>query len=165
MSKKERKIILYFAILCVLTMAIMIIALNVPKSAQMGDFIPPEFDAFAQKGEPDIPENLGFIEPYADGMEFRAGFCGNLIIEQNTAKIYFTNKDGNNVWIMLRILDENGNILAQTGLLRPGEYIENISFKITPQNGQKVICKVMAYEPETYFSKGYYTVKTKANIK
>ena len=160
MKNKNNKYIALAATLCAVCITIMIITLSLPKKAPQGNFIPPPFDGSAVKGEPSIPDGLGYAEPYREGMGFCAGLCGNIIIKDNTADIYFTNKAENEVWLMLRITDENGALLAETGIVRPGEFIQSIQFKESPKNGQKVICKIMAYEPETYYSKGYFTLKT-----
>jgi hypothetical protein len=167
MSKiiKYKRYITISAIFCVLSVIIMIIAINTPKEPLKGDFIPPEFDSNAINGAPNVPEELGYIEPYADGMTFSAGFCGELLISNEKADIYFTNKAENNVWLMLRITDEKGSVLAKTGLVRPGEFVKTIYVDKIPEEGQRIIYKVMAYEKQTYYSMGYFNLATKAKIK
>ena len=159
-DKKHTKYIALAAILCAVCITIMIIALSLPSKTSQGNFIPPPFDASAVKGEPRIPDELGYAEPYREGMGFCSGLCGNIIIKGDMADIYFTNKAENEVWLMLRITDESGTLLAETGIIRPGEFVQSIKFRKNPENGQKIICKIMAYEPETYYSKGYFTLKT-----
>ena len=107
-----------------------------------------------------MPAELGYAEPYREGMEFCAGLCGVIAFDGGSADVYFTNKAENSVWLMLRITDESGNVLAETGLLRPGEYVRAVKFTQKPENGQRITCKIMAYEQETYYSKGYVTLKT-----
>jgi hypothetical protein len=97
-------------------------------------------------------------------MSFRAAICGNLIIRGVKADVYFTSKPENEVWLMLRIIDENGEVIAETGLLRPGEYVKTVCFKKLPLEGSKVSYKIMAYEPETYLSKGYIVMNTTAHV-
>jgi len=161
-NSKSKKYIALAALLCAASIVAMLIATNIHLKPIEGDFIPPEFEAEAVEGEPDVSKELGFIEPYAEGMTFHAGVCGELNIYGDTADIYFTNKKENEVWLMLRITDEQGKALAQTGILRPGEYVKTIKFQNVPANGQRVIYKIMAYEPETYFSMGYFKIKTLA---
>jgi hypothetical protein len=160
-SKERSFAVVFAAIVCALCIAVMITALSIPKKAAKGEFIPPEFDSAAVSGEPDAPEHMGYAEPYREGMEFRAGLCGNITICGDTADVYFTNKAENGVWLMLRITDESGNTIAETGLIRPGEYVKAVKFTQKPEDGQKVICRVMAYEQGTYQSAGYFTLKTK----
>ena len=93
-------------------------------------------------------------------MSFSAHVCGKVIIENDSAELFFTNGSGNNVWLKLRILDEKNHILAETGLLKPNEYIKTIEFIETPQKGEKIKLKIMAYEPDTYYSAGAVTLST-----
>ena len=162
--EKSKKYVMLAAILCAVSIIIMLAALMSPKTAVTGVFVPPEFERYAVAGEPEVPEKLGFIEPYMEGMSFRAGVCCNLPHNGNSADIYFTNNKENCVWLKLRISDENGNVLAETGLLRPGEYVKSVNFVALPKSGQKVVYRVMAYEPETYISRGYFTLKTIASV-
>ena len=163
-NTKEKKYVMLAAALCAASIIAMIIALCAPRSAVVGEFIPPEFDASALVGEPSVPSELGYMEPYKEGMSFRAAVCGNLVVNGGEADVYFTNKSESDVWLLLRVTDENGEVLAETGLVRAGEYVKTIRFEKVPTEGQKVLYKVMAYEPETYLSMGYFTVRTEAHI-
>ena len=160
LSKKRNGYIVFAAFFCAVCVVTMFVVLLIPQRAVQGDFEPPQFDSSAVRGEPAVPEGLGYSEPYREGMEFRAGLCGNINLNGETADVYFTNKAENSVWLMLRITDESGNVLANTGIIRPGEYVQAVKFTQKPENGQKIICKIMAYEPETYYSQGYFTLKT-----
>ena len=73
---------------------------------------------------------------------------------------YFTNPVENDVWMKLRILDSNEKIIAETGLIRPGEYVQSILFTTIPEDGNSVKLKVMAYEPNTYYSAGCVILNT-----
>ncbi|MBQ8447627.1 MAG: hypothetical protein IJX27_01690 [Clostridia bacterium] len=164
-KKRNEKMPLMLALLiCFASIAAMVTALLIPKTPVAGEFTPPGFDVKAIYGTPDVPKELGYIEPYAEGMTFRAGFCGKLNISQGKADVYFTNKAENEVWLMLRITSESGEVLAETGILRPGEYVKTVSFDKLPKNGEKVIYRVMAYEPQTYYSMGYFKLSTVANV-
>ena len=65
----------------------------------------------------------------------------------------------------LRIFDASGNIIAETGLIKPNEYLKTVSFNTVPENGSKLIMKVMTYEPDTYYSGGAVSLSTVANVK
>ena len=62
----------------------------------------------------------------------------------------------------LSIMDEEGNILAETGLLKPGQYVKTVQFTTLPTTGQKLTMKIMGYEPETYHSVGAVVLNTVA---
>ena len=140
----------------------MIVALCIDKKPVRGTFTPPSFDTSAQVGTPMVKDSLAWFTPVAEGLDMKVSVCGEVIIEDTKADVYFTNHVENDVWLMLRIIDDEGNVLAETGIIKPGEYIQTVDFDIVPKNGQTIHYKVMAYEPETYYSAGAFTLQTTA---
>ncbi len=162
MNRLKSMIIPILFILCVLSIIVMLAAIsNVPKKE--AEFIPPSFEFEAIKGIPEPPQELGCSELYQDGMNYRVGICGNIVAYNNVADIYLSNSSDNKVWLKLRVLDENNNIIGETGLLKPNEYVKSVKLDANVQNGQKIKLKIMSYEPETYYSQGSVVLNT--NIK
>lgn len=126
------------------------------------EFTPPPFDTAAERGTPTVPEELGFISPFREGMSYRFSVCGKVKVSGDTADIYLTNPAENEVYIKLRILDENGNTLGETGLVKPGEYVRGITFSTVPATGATIRLKIMGYEPQTYESAGAVNISTTA---
>ena len=93
-------------------------------------------------------------------IRYRFSVCGNVIMEGSNAAVYLTNPAENEVWLKLRVLDENDNILGETGLIRPGEYVKDVALTENLTAGTKIKLKIMGYEPETYFSAGSATLNT-----
>lgn len=149
-------ILLIIAVLSVITM---IIALSLSGKDEKGEFIPPEFDAAVIKGIPDVPENLGYSSPYQDGMAYRFSVCGK-VFAGDAATVYFTSDEENDVYLKLRILDESGNILGETGLIRGGEYIKEVTLSRKLVAYEKIKLKVMGYEKDTYYSVGSVVLST-----
>ena len=143
-----------------IALAVMAAALFFGGKQDTAEFTPPPFDATAVAGVPEVPENLGYISPYQEGMGYRSSVCGNVIMEGNNAAVYLTNPGENEVWLKLRVLDENDNILGETGLIRPGEYVKDVALTENLTAGTKIKLKIMGYEPETYFSAGSATLNT-----
>lgn len=159
MNRLKKALIPMLSVLCILSITIMIIALcNDSKDEVV--FVPPSFDAEAIEGTPEPPQALGWSEIGQDGMSYKVGICGNIIINNGKADVYFSNCETNTVWIKLRVLDEQDNIIYETGLIKPNEYIRSIKFDGEIQNGEKIKMKIMAYEPETYYSEGSITLNT-----
>lgn len=96
----------------------------------------------------------------AHGMEFRAYICGNVIVKDDAADVYFTNSEEFDVWLKLRVLTANGTLLGETGLIRPGEYVKSVSLTSEVEDGTAIKLKIMAYEPDTYYSAGSVTLNT-----
>lgn len=156
----KKRIIPLLVLLCAVSTTMMIVALhhinpNEPK------FVPPDFDQNAQVGAPHVPEELGWAELYQDGMSFKVGICGNLILDQKEAAVYFYNHESNTVWLKLRVMDDQGRIVAETGLLKPAEYLQTIQFNQALKNGDKLKLKIMAYQPDTYYSEGAIVLNTR----
>lgn len=99
---------------------------------------------------------------HREGMDFSAHICGKPVFSGSTVRLDFTNDAGNEVWLKLRILDEEGNILAESGLIKPGEYLASLPFSAPVSAGTSITMKIMAYEPNTYCSAGAVTLHTVA---
>ena len=157
-KKNSKTVPVLGAVLAVLAVA-MIAALCLPRSTET-DFTPPPFEQNAVTGVPEVPEDLGYSSPYKEGMTYRFSVCGNVTAEGENAVVYLTNPAENSVWLKLRVLDENGRTLGETGLLRPGEYVRCVKLSSVPPAGAKITLKIMGYEPETYHSAGSATLST-----
>ena len=156
----KSKAVYISAAVCFLAVIMMVLSLVLTGGkADKDGFVPPQFDGKAERGIAAV-ENESWTRIFKDGMSFSAHVCGKIVLNGNTADIYFTNDDGNEVWLKLRILDENGNILAETGLIKPNEYIKTVTFDTVPEKGTAVKLKIMAYEPDTYYSAGAVTLNT-----
>lgn len=144
-------------------MIIMIVSLCIPKKAEPKPFMPPSFDDRATVGEPIVPDDLGYSILYREGMSFKVGVCGKINVTNNYADVYLTNISENDVWLKVRFYDQSGHILGESGLIRPGEYLQSITLNhISDTKG--ITVKVMSYEPETYRSLGAITLTPKISI-
>ena len=162
-SRTNKALMPIYILLAIVLLAViaMIIALSLSEKEEIGEFIPPEFDAAAVKGIPDVPDDLGYSSPYQDGMAYRFSVCGK-IKSGNIATVYFTSNEENDVYLKLRILDESGNIIGESGLIRGGEYIKDIQLSRSIKSGEKIKLKVMGYEPDAYYSAGSVVLSTVA---
>ena len=59
-------------------------------------------------------------------------------------------------------MHEEGNILAESGLIKPGEYLASLPFSAPVSAGTSITMKIMAYESNTYCSAGAVTLHTVA---
>lgn len=159
MKEKKNNLIILAWTMCIVSLTIMAFSLLLcGKKIEAPLFVPPEFDQAAVQGVPDVPEGSGWSE--VDAQAFKASICGVVTIKNNKADIWFTNPDSNTVWLKLRILDTNGNTLGETGLIKPGEYVQSVTLTAIPDIGESIGLKLMAYEPETYYSAGSATLTT-----
>lgn len=161
-KNKKDKLFPMMAGLCSLSLVIMIFALTREQEPVSARFTPPPFDSNAITGVPEKLAELGWIE--LDAKAFRFGVCGIITITEDEADIWLTNPESNSVWLKARILDENGSVLGETGLIKPGEYVQAVRFDIIPENGADIGLKVMAYQPDTYFSEGSAILNTTVKV-
>lgn len=161
--RKKKILIIIMSILCVCSILSMVFALNENKRIN-SEFIPPSFESNVYIGMPEVSEELGWSQIFQDGMPYKVGLCGNIVVKDNKADIYFTNISENNVWMKLRIFNSNDEIIAETGLIKQGQYIKSINFNTNINDGDKIKIKVMAYEPDTYYSAGSIVLNTYVNV-
>ena len=96
-----------------------------------------------------------------DARAYLVGICGKFIPKGNAADVWLTNPESNAVWLKVRVLDEKGNILGETGIAKPGEYVQSVTLDTVPKTGKPIVLKIMAYQPETYYSEGAVSLSTK----
>lgn len=154
--KKKNTPLALAASVCILSLIVMIFALTAQKQSQVaGEFTPPPFDAAAVIGTPAVHDGLGYSE--LDCQAYKVSLCGKL---NASGDLWLTNPESNEVWLKVRVLDAKGNILGETGLVRPGEYVQTVELTTVPKSGTPIVLKIMAYEPDTYYSAGAATLNT-----
>lgn len=158
-GNKTGRVVAVLGAVLAAAVVVMLAALCLPQNGKT-TFTPPPFEQNAVTGTPTVPEELGYSAPYKPGMAYRFSVCGNVTAEGTDAVVYLTNPAENTVWLKLRVLDENGNILGETGLLRPGEYVRCVALSTVPPAGSPITLKIMGYEPDTYYSAGSATLAT-----
>lgn len=159
-QKQNLKSIYILGVFTAVMLIVMIVVLCIPKEPTVGEFIPPAFDSAAVQGTPEVPEGLGYSSPYQDGMAYRFSVCGKVKLDGKTATVYLTNDAENEVYLKLRVLDAEGNILGETGLIKPGEYVKDVELNEALAVGTSIKLKIMSYEPETYMSMGSAALNT-----
>ena len=125
----------------------------------VGEMVPPEFDEAAVSG---MPEQLAKSAAYGTlklKPDAVVSMCANVSVENNAAQVYFASHEENLGWMKIKILDEKGILLGESGLVRPGEYIESVKLFQTPKKSGLVKAKLLIYEPDTYLSLGSATVQ------
>lgn len=160
-NKTTRTIRLLWAA-CAAALVVLIVVAIAPWQKQeitVGEFVPPPFEASAVAGVPDVDESLGWSE-----LAIRQGYivklCGELHANPDgTLPVWLYADAGNDVWIKLRILNDSGDIIGESGLLRPGEYVELVQLSDAVASGP-VTLHIMGYEPKTYYSAGAVDFQT-----
>lgn len=145
-------------VLWVLAAVGMVLALKLGGQRAELVFTPPAFDPSAAEGVPQPEESLGYGQ--LDAEVYQVSLCGRPALTGKSLKVYLTNPEGNAVWLKVRICTEDGEVLGESGLLRPGEYLETVELVRTLSENTAIQMRIMAYEPETYHSAGAVSLST-----
>lgn len=113
-------------------------------------FRAPEHEAAAVAGEP-VAASSYQILPVKEG--YVIGIDTMPVYKDGVLHLNVENKEGNTVWFLVRVYQDDKKI-AQTGILYPGEYIEEVECDQKLAAGETVMIQTVAYEPETYHSEG-----------
>ena len=154
---KKRLLCLTLALLALMTVCLA----SCKKETPQPQFVPPAFDSNAVAGVPAIAEGEnGYSVLDARGV-YKVGVCGVVKVVDKKVDVWFTSPAENTVWLKLRVQDKKtGKILGETGLIKPGEYVQSVTFSDFPEAGNAITLRVMSYEPETYYSRGEVTLNT-----
>ena len=152
-----RLFVLIALIICAVSIGVMIYAL-ITSEQETEKFVPPPFETSAMTGTPEVPEDLGWKELDADVYKFSV--CGVFAPENGKVDLWLTNPKSNDVWMKVRVQDADGKALGETGLIRPNEYVRSVKLDTVPNDGDNVQLKIMAYEPDTYYSAGVVSLNT-----
>lgn len=154
---RRKKMLLITGCICAACVAVMIaVLLQGPR--QVIRFTPPPFDESAAEGVPPLTEADGY-KPI-DAQVFQFSVCGKLMLEDGKTDIWLTNHAENGVWLKAKLMDAENNALGETGLIRPGEYVQSVQLAKPPAETADVIMLVMSYEPDTYYSMGSVSLHT-----
>lgn len=160
-KKQETPLAVYLlGAACAVALVVLVVVAIAPWQKQTEPtFTPPPFEENAVAGTPTVDESLGWSE-----LAVREGYniklCGVLQADADgRLPVWLYSDPDNTVWVKLRILDADGNRIAETGLLKPGEYVEAVQLAEEAKSGN-VTLHVMGYEPETYYSGGAVDFQT-----
>lgn len=159
--KKKNRIFPILGVLLAVLLVVMIVVLCLPHERPVGDYVRPEFDDTAVQGTPEVDKSLGYWELYQDGMAYRVAVCGQPSVDGKTLTVYFTNDARNEKYLKLRVLSDDGDILGETGVLRPGEYVQSVTLAKKVKPGAKLTFKVLSFEPSDYSSAGSILLNVK----
>lgn len=162
-TRSDKTVIWVLSGACVLALIAVIVLLFVPMGTKTAAFTPPEFDPGAVAGEPEVPDDLGWSE-IAIREGYKVKVCGVLNANADgSLPLWFYSEADNELWVKLRVLDAEGNTLGETGLLRPGEYVERVQLNELAASGA-VKLHVMGYEQNSYYSAGAVDFQTMLQV-
>jgi len=153
--KKNKFVIILVGVLFILISIIILLFVSIERKNK---FIEPAFD----KNVSAIPKDI-IYEPSV--IEVSEGY--NIYIDavpsikDNKLVVNFISLETNNIWIKIRLLNENEGIVGESGLVKPGEYLKSIILDKKINNNDKIIYEIIGYEIDSYLSAGTIKLNTK----
>ena len=152
---KQQKIVVSLVVTLLLVAIIVlvsVVALRKPETEVL-DFTPPPFDENAVAGVPEnVDQSMGYGKLSVEGKYFFA-MCGNPTLKGDQLRVFFTCNAENDVWLLLKVYDTEGDLIGKSGIVRMGEYVEYVTLDKIPDEN-KLMFRILSYEPETYYSNG-----------
>lgn len=152
MDKKEKIIITVTAALLAVALIVTAIVFFVQK--KKNDFTPPPFDKGAISGKPAVDNDEFQYRTVTVSENLSFSLCMCPLYEAGMADIFLTNDGSSNAYIRIVLFDTEGNLIGESGLVRPGEYIESVSLSISYEKDTAVKAKILTYDRKNYYSMG-----------
>ncbi len=115
-------------------------------------FRAPEHEASAAAGTPS-GENVRHYEvlPVKEG--YVVGIDTSPLYRDGRLYLNIANLKDNTVWFLVRAYIED-KLIAQTGIFYPNEYVADVPCSRKLSSNDKILIKILTYEPDTYHSEG-----------
>ncbi|MBO5653799.1 MAG: hypothetical protein J6S44_06255 [Clostridia bacterium] len=152
MDRTQKLILAVVAVLLAVALVVVVLVAASNRHRQ-GTFTPPPFEETAVVGTPTVSDETLRYSYAKITDELAVGLCATCERVEDDLLIYFTSLEHNTAWVRVKVYDEKGKLRGESGLLRPGEYVERIPLTSSPK-GETLKIKVLSYEPETYYSLG-----------
>lgn len=154
--KDKKKIIILSLVLLFLILIIILLSINIKNKET---FVKPEFDSNVLT---EIPENINYQDSTIKIKENYDIYINGLPkLENDDLVIDFISIDTNNIWIKIRVLNENEEVIAESGLVKPGEYLKSVKLNKQINKTDQVIYMIIGYEIDTYLSAGTIKLNTR----
>ena len=154
--KKNKMFIVLLCVLITLISVIVILSINLKTKTT---FSKPKFD---KSSSVKIPDNLNYndsVLKVSDGYTFYIEALPK--IKKDHLIVNFISLENNNIWIKVRVLNSKEEVVAESGLVKPGEFLNKIKLNKSISSGDDISYVIMGYEKDTYFSAGVVNLNTK----
>lgn len=154
---KDKKSLIILCSILVVLVGVIVALLAVDKNK--GTFKKPDFDS----GVVEIPDNLEYEDKVLSVVSGYSVYISHepKIVDDNYLKIDLVAPPTNNIYIKVRLLDKDKNIVGETGLLKAGEYLEKVKLDKNVKAKDNITYKIMGYEKNSYMSAGSVALNTR----
>lgn len=153
--KKNKVTIVLSLVLLILIMIIVFLIINIKNKST---FKKPDFDKNAIET---IPTSLDYQNKIINVTDNYSLYVEpSPTIKDNDLIINLISLETNNILIKIRVLN-NDKVVAETGLVKPGQYLKKVKLKKKLNVDDEIIYVVMGYEKNTYLSAGTIKLNTR----
>ena len=152
MDRKEKRIITVTAVLLVAALIATAVVFFVQKNKN--SFDPPPCDKGATSGIPTVNNDALQYRSVKVSEDLSFSLCMCPSYEDGEVKVLLTNDEGSSAYVRIVLFDAEDNTVGESGLIKPGEYVESVSLSITPENDMTLKAKILSYDMKTYYSRG-----------
>ncbi len=122
--------------------------------SQIGKFVPPADDPTAIVGFPAETDSSAQYSDVKVNDSFVISLALAPLYKDGGAQVFFASDANNTVNTLVRLYDSDGKMIGESGLVKPGEYVESVAISLVPTKTTSIFAKVLSYEKETYYSMG-----------
>ena len=116
---------------------------------------PPAFSDQAMEGTPEVDEKCDYHMVDLPMVTYKTYLCGVPNATKKSVDLCVTNHESNDIYMLAQIYNSDDEKIAQTGLIKPGQYIKNINLSKPLNAGEnKIKIHVCGFEKETFYSAG-----------
>lgn len=152
MDKNQKTVITVVGVILAVFIAATV-AVFVYKQNDSG-FVPPDFDANAVSGYPTVVDEYAQYQNIRVNEDFAFSMCLCPRYNNGKAEIYLAAAKDNNAYTLIKLYDKDGALIGESGLLKPGEYVQYVDIAFVPSEDTEITARVLSYEPKTYYSLG-----------
>lgn len=125
------------------------------------EFIVPSDDESAVYGlNPIVADELNYTVLSDPNLPFSFGLCASPIVDNGDLIVYFNNPIENDSWLLLRAYS-NDKLIGSSGIVKQNGFVERVHGDFN--NVSNITFKVLAYEPNMYYSVGTVSVEVDIN--
>ena len=153
--KKNKITIILSVILLILIILIILLSVSIKNKST---FKKPEFDKNAIENISSELDYQSKIIKVTDN--YSLYIEPEPIINDKSLIINLISLETNNIWLKVRVLKED-EVVAETGLIKPGQYLEKVKLEKQLDVNDEIIYMVMGYEKDSYLSAGSIKLNTR----
>lgn len=155
-QRRQRRQILLYAAVVVLGLIVWVAAWTLAKPAA---FHHPAFEREAVSGTPTVDAGKFGYTPLQVEEGYTVLLCAVPANDGQNIQLNLTNPADNTVWLRAEVLNQDGERLEETGVLKQGQYLQTLHLSQPLQERETpVSVHIIAYEPDRWTSRGNVTL-------